>query len=142
MNVPLSLRLLLTCFDFENRNESLFCFCSGLQLGYGALVDVLYLTRYLLMFMKWRTSGWRLVVQGKRPSLPSPISHLLVSALMSRVTCSLTHASTQAWKRLCSRVLTRSCDCREKTGMEVTFTMSYRFRTLLYRPVLQKPKHI
>ncbi|TNN79843.1 hypothetical protein EYF80_009880 [Liparis tanakae] len=60
------------------------------------------------MFTKWRISGWRLVVQGSRPSRALPISHLVVSAPMSRVTCSWAHVSTQAWKRLCSRGLLAS----------------------------------
>lgn len=49
-------------------------------------------------------------MQGTRPSSPSPISHLLVSAAISRGTCSLVHLSTQAWNLWCSRLLTRSWD--------------------------------
>ena len=65
--------------------------------SYGALNTVPYLTRYLLMLTKCRVSVSQVVVQGTRPSSPSPMSHLLVSAAISRGTCSLVHLSTQAW---------------------------------------------
>lgn len=59
--------------------------------SYGALNTVPYLTRYLLMLTKCRVSVSQVVVQGTRPSSPSPMSHLLVSAAISRGTCSLVH---------------------------------------------------
>ena len=80
--------------------------------SYGVLNTVPYLTRYLLMLTKCRVSVSQVVVQGTRPSSPSPISHLLVSAAISRGTCSLVHLSTQAWNLWCSRLLTRSWDCK------------------------------
>lgn len=71
---------------------------SGLGLcGHGAFNPGPYLTRYLLMLTKCRVSVSQVVVQGTRPSNPSPMSHLLVSAAISRGTCSLVHLSTQAW---------------------------------------------
>lgn len=66
------------------------------------------------MFLKWSVSGSQVVVQGRSPSRPSPISHLAVSAAMSRLTCSFSHPSSQAWKRWCSLVLTCSCDWQNK----------------------------
>jgi len=77
-----------------------------------------YLTRYLLMLTKCRVSVSQVVVQGTKPSNPSPISHLLVSAAISRVTCSLVHLSTQAWNRWCSRLLTLSWDYRNKEVLQ------------------------